>query len=284
MKTKILLRDSEFSHIKNPTRYGDFAFPSENSIEWIRDFDDSINIVCFTERHLEEALEDKYKNKKKICWLLEPKCIHDYGYNYIKKGMHKYFNYCLTFDNNLRNFLKGTNCKPIWWTPACSWLHKEDHKIYKKSKLVQMIASRKNWTTGHRLRHIVAEKFGNKIDKYGHAFQSFDYTLDVFKDYMFAVVIENNNGLEYFTDKLTSCFYTGTIPIMWNNGWIDRYFNINGILTWDTFGELNNIINNLNEKLYTDLLDYAKINYELAQQYFCPEDTIYNQFKIEGVI
>ena len=144
--------------------------------------------------------------------------------------------------------------------------------------MVQMIASKKDWSMGHRLRHKVAQVLGNKIDKYGKAYQPFNQTIDVFRDYRFAIVIENVDAKYYFTDKLTSAFYTGTIPIYWNTGWIAKYFNIGGMLLWSNLPELINIIDKISDKMYNNMLACARENFRIAQKYTVPEDGLYENF------
>jgi hypothetical protein len=49
-------------------------------------------------------------------------------------------------------------------------------------------------------------------------------------DYMFSVIIENDSYETYFTEKITDCFATGTIPIYWGAPDIGNYFNKEGII------------------------------------------------------
>ena len=59
---------------------------------------------------------------------------------------------------------------------------------------------------------------------------------------MFSVTIENDKYETYYTEKLTDCFATGTIPIYWGCLNISQYFNPKGIVILNT-NNLFEIIN-----------------------------------------
>ena len=67
---------------------------------------------------------------------------------------------------------------------------------------------------------------------------------------MFSVIIENSCYDYNFTEKIIDCF-------IWNNTnyWgcpsIHKFFNIKGILIFNTIDELDNILHNLSNNLYT---------------------------------
>lgn len=275
---KITLKDSEFQHIQNPTCYHGYDPPKY--IQWDREGTDN-RIAVFTERHYKEVLQPVYKDKIKIAWPLESTVIHPYANDDLKNGLHKYFDYVLTFDCMFTKWLRvNSKAVPIWWTPAGGWIWKKDFKMYPKSKNIQMIASKKDWSKGHKLRHEVAAVLGSKIDKYGKAYKPFFNTIYVFRDYRFAIVIENINTPYYFTDKLTSAFYTGTIPIYWNPGWIAQYFNPKGMILWNTIAELITIVDRIDIKLYNNILGTGAVrdNFYTAQKYAIPEDYMYENF------
>ena len=275
---KIGLCDLEFAHITSPTRYHDDAIPE--LMQWDRDKPESNKVVIFTERCYDQATERRFENNIRIAWALESPAIHGYSITDLKAGKHKNFHYIITVSRDFMSWIEqNTEAKPIWYSPFGGWIRKEDHKIYQKTKNIQMIASKKDWCEGHRLRFEVANKLGNRVDKYGKAFKEFGYTLDVFKDYRYAIVIENIMMPDYFSDKLTSCFYTGTVPIMWNNGFISKYFDTDGMFLWKTIQELKNIVKYIenNPDDYESKKKYIQHNFEIAKEYFSPDDFIYTQ-------
>ena len=157
----------------------------------------------------------------------------------------------------------------------------KNQKIFDKTKLVSMIASSKRLTSGHLLRHTYAQKFSKHIDLYGGAFGSkrigddstpWPNKSEAINDYMFQIVIENDSYSTYFTEKITDCFATGTIPIYWGAPDIGEHFNMDGIIVLDdTFD-----INSLTPELYQSKMYAIKDNFERVQKLEGADDQLFN--------
>ena len=82
---------------------------------------------------------------------------------------------------------------------------------------VSMITSNANYTNGHsfRLRLINALKGVNGIDfdLYGRGFNRIDDKMDAHLSYKYSIVIENSFYPHYWTEKLSDCLLSFTIPI-----------------------------------------------------------------------
>lgn len=159
------------------------------------------------------------------------------------------------------------------------WITREEQKIYNKSKLISIIASGKKETKGHKLRHAVIKdinkKFPNLLDVFGRGYSEIESKLIGLSDYMFHIVIENNKKDYYFTEKLIDCFVTGTVPLYWGCPSIDEFFDKKGIIAFQTKKQLYEIVNNLSQNLYEDLLPFIKRNFEEAKKYILAEDWLY---------
>jgi hypothetical protein len=121
------------------------------------------------------------------------------------------------------------------------WIPDTEYGVYPKSKLISMVASAKRMTKGHMIRHECADRFKNHLDLFGGAcgsprlpdtdpsrpWMSKMYGL---KDYMFSVVVENDFYDNYYTEKITDCFATGTIPVYLGSPTIGDVFNMDGIV------------------------------------------------------
>jgi hypothetical protein len=94
---------------------------------------------------------------------------------------------------------------------------------------------------------------------------------------MFSIVVENTIKDYYFTEKLIDCFRTGTIPIYWGCPSIGDFFDLNGIIIFNSIEELNDIIHNLNEELYNSKLNSVIINFNKSKDYLLPDDIIYKK-------
>jgi hypothetical protein len=157
-------------------------------------------------------------------------------------------------------------------------------KIYEKTKLASLIASPKTITKGQKIRHSLAEQWKDKVDLYGGVLNSprFGYEKKPWGDkgtalnpYMFSVVIENDKYRTYFTEKLTDCFATGTIPIYWGTPDIGDYFNPDGIITLSSEFD----INSLTPELYYSKMDAVKDNLERVMKMENADDILYRMIE-----
>ena len=139
-----------------------------------------------------------------------------------------------------------------------SWIEKPE--IHKKSKLVSMITSTKNFCEGHEQRIMWANKLHGKLDLFGRGHNPIENKEEGLCNYMFSVSLENDNTV--YTEKLLDCFLTGTVPIYWGSEQVKEIFNQDGII-WinDDFD-----IDILTEELYNSKLDAVKENFEIAKK------------------
>jgi hypothetical protein len=89
---------------------------------------------------------------------------------------------------------------------------------------------------------------------------------------MFNVAIENVKRDNWFTEKLIDCFLTGTVPVYWGCPNVAEYFNIDGIIPFDSVQQFSNI--KLSEQLYTDMLPAIRDNFSRANKYVSGDDII----------
>ena len=157
-----------------------------------------------------------------------------------------------------------------------SWLTDEEAKIYPKTKMLSHIASDKKWSRGHNLRHLIGDAIKNRfeVDLWGSAYKRFDSKTVPLKDYCFSITVMNAKHNNYFTETLIDAFRCGTIPIFWGCDNIGEFFNEKGILKFDTGPELFELLNNISEELYNEMLPHAKENFELSKKYVCVDDVI----------
>lgn len=260
---KIRIVDSNFSHEKSSCHGRKPSY-----FEWDREVYKS-KICFFTDITLKMALSDP--SEIKIAWLYEPKSISPHTYEWIIKN-HHIFNYIFTHDISLCEI----NEKFLYYPHGGIWIKDKDFNIYDKTKFCSIIASNKTHTFGHRLRHNVINELNNKIDVYGRGYKPINDKLEGLKDYKYHIVIENSIQDDYFTEKLMDCLSTGTIPLYWGTKNINKYFD--NIITFDTIGELKEIINKLKNKeiLYTEK-DIVS-NFEKSKSYKVSEDYFYENY------
>ena len=269
---EVNLFDREFIHTEQLLGYitcSDRLKPTK--IKWNNGLMEYDGITVFTERYMDSSLVDRVKSKVKVLWLLEPRAIHPNEYHRVMQLENK-FDYILTYDVDL---LKRGD-KYLKYVVAQSRIDEEDAKIYDKTKMVSLIASNKTITIGHRFRHQIANKLSveRNIDLWGSGYKRFDSKLEPLKDYRFSISIMNSKVDNFFTEILVDNFMVGTVPIFWGCPNIGDYFDVEGIITFDTIEELDGILSKLTIEDYIKRFEYIKKNHIMAKDFVSTDDII----------
>ena len=193
------------------------------------------------------------------------------------KGFEKDFNYIFTFSEKLLDSLPNAKFVPFCTSP---WYGSEKYggimtpDAYKnKSKNISVMASRQSISDYHKLRIALAKKCKqlNLADTFGTfdggAF--LDKIDHVFAPYRYSIIIENDEKPYYFTEKITNCFASMTIPIYLGATKIGQFFNEDGIIkiTPKDYDNLEDFLKQCNEQDYTNRLEAVKDNYNRVQKY-----------------
>lgn len=148
------------------------------------------------------------------------------------------------------------------------WIYnKKDRVLHKKTKTLSIIASGTKNCEGHILRHSIARDKSIDIDVFGKGYNFIENKITGFKDYMFSIVIENDNTDNWFTEKIIDCLVTGTVPIYWGCSNIGEYFNTKGFIQVSNLEEVKSVLPTLNKDKYNSMLPFIKQNYDLALEY-----------------
>ena len=226
----------------------------------------------------------KQEGEKKIAWICESRSIF-YQFHIDKQSFEYHINsVCDAYDAVFfadRDFCaKHPRVKFSFAGSNLPWC--KNQQIFSKTKLVSMLASTKRATIGHEKRHHYAEKFKNNIDLFGGAAGSkrlgenkspWPDKSEAINDYMFHITIENDSYSTYFTEKVTDCFATGTIPIYWGAPDIGNYFNMDGIIILNE--DFN--IESLTPELYYSKLEAVKDNFNRVQNMISSDDYLFTQ-------
>jgi Glycosyltransferase family 10 (fucosyltransferase) C-term len=157
-----------------------------------------------------------------------------------------------------------------------------------KSRHVSMIYSAKAFLPGHRLRQQVAKRAlfpvatatdgasdssRLAIDLFGRgSAKPIERKEEGLDDYRFSIAIENSRASNYFTEKLLDCFATGTVPIYWGCPNLSTWFNMDGVITFDTAADIPLILEGCE---YSRHLKAAKENLERMREFEITDDYIY---------
>lgn len=252
-------------------RFNDFQEPK--FIKW----SETGEIEAYHDALIPSVLENK-NNKKKIAILTEPRCIWNITYGNFDidkflKTNYNLFEYIFTFDSEM---LKLPNAKPMSFPGI--W----DTNDIPKTKNISMCCSNKSMCESHLKRKEIADKLKSKIDIVG------DYlgpqrvtTKDIYAQYKFSVVLENEHSYWYYTEKVINAFANKCIPIYYGGGKILELFNPKGIIIIDNLDNIEKIIDSIPPHYYEENIDAVNENFELAKQYRCYEDCLYQNYKEE---
>tara|TARA_R110000824_G_scaffold12890_4_gene56209 strand:+ start:5859 stop:7013 length:1155 start_codon:yes stop_codon:yes gene_type:complete len=268
-----------------PEDYREF---SEEKIKWIRKAPEFKGVTVFTDKDLLSPWVDNVKSNQKVAWLVECREVHPFAYAHILQVEHK-FDYIFTFDDELL----ARSPKYIKSMIGSTRVSNEDAGIHEKTKLLSLIASKKNWTRGHKLRHMVANSIKDRyeVDLWGEAYRPWgnpsvstgaavrEGKAGPLKDYYFSIAIMNSKLNNYFTETLVDLFRYGTVPIFWGCDNIGEYFNLDGMMTFNNGPELFEILDQLSPEEYFKREAAIKENFELAKNYRSMNDTFADSLK-----
>jgi len=82
---------------------------------------------------------------------------------------------------------------------------------------------------------------------------------------MFHVAVENVKHNNWFTEKIGEALCTKTVPIYWGAPNIGEFYDIRGIIPFETTEELITIVNGLTPQKYHEMKPYVDYNYEVAK-------------------
>ena len=159
------------------------------------------------------------------------------------------------------------------------------YSLYEKTKNLSCISSNKSFLSGHKTRldfvnHALRTTPKGELDMFGIGFNPIQGKIEGLRDYRFSIAIENSYAYNWATEKISDCFLTGTIPIYYGCPNIGDFFDVNGILTFKTKEELENIIKDVilnGEQIYKSKFESIKNNFQLVNKYSLNIDQIFTQ-------
>ena len=240
---------------------------STEYMSWVKDNSANISI------HIDNGLRSPVnKDKLNYGWLSESKTIIDGLYAWCVNNveyLEDNFELIFTHDVSLLSLsdkFKVVICSAKYWV--------KDAGMHDKTKLVSMIASNKVMCPEHKYRQHIVSTYRNQVDLFGRGFNAIENKDDGLNDYYFSIAMENGTYPLMYSEKLTDCFATGTIPIYYGTPSIGEVFNTDGIITLDD----NFNIGDLTSELYHSKLDAIKENLESVIEMPIAEDYIYEKY------
>lgn len=232
----------------------------------------------------EEMTQTLGKPIVKYGMLTESRVIVPKDYEVFQKhrGLEKEFRYVFTYDEQILNRLENARFYPI---AAGIWNQTmEETRYEKKEKDISILCSDKVMCPLHQFRLELArmcrrEKLAYTFGRFdgGAYVESVDECLDSFR---YSIVIENDISDYYFSERLTSCFASQTIPVYLGARRISEFFNTDGIVFLpDTDLEhAREVIAGCTRENYEARLAAVMDNYARVQEYVNMQDYLYEHY------
>lgn len=260
-----------FPREKSATLSGERSGEGPIGFEWIAG--PGGPVTFYTDVCLEQAIGAP---GRKVAWLLEPPWKLA-AYETIWR-LREYFDYILTYR------AIAPEDKLLFYPLGGSWI--KDWGVFEKKELVSLMVSDKAESEGHKLRHLFANQWPLSDHTYGRGTRPVESKAEALRPYYYSIVVESWRGNWYFSEKLIDCLSQGTVPIYWGCPDIRRFFDVNGIISFETLSELDYILTYvISIEDYMERLPAIRHNLDLARAYTCAEDWIYRHypFLFEGI-
>ncbi len=229
-----------------------------------------------------QMLETMGKPQRKFGILYETDavCPSDYKIFETYKGLEKEFESIFTYSDRILDSVENAKFVPLQASP---WYVSTDENAWqKKDRNVSILSSNKVMCPMHKFRYELAWKCKNEglADTFG-TFDGGGYAKleDTLERYRYTVLPENIVSDYYFSERLTNCFMSMTIPIYCGARKIGEFFNTDGIITIspEDFDSIDKILKSCNEEDYLARLPAIKDNFNRVQKYICTWDMIYDE-------
>lgn len=106
-----------------------------------------------------------------------------------------------------------------------------------KTKELSIVSSNLVRKPGHIERFAFVNKlighFKDKIDVYGRGFNQIEDKFDALGSYKYSVAIENSSIKDYWTEKLSDCYLSETVPIYYGCPNIEDFFDSKSLVVID---------------------------------------------------
>lgn len=272
---KCRIRDATFSHDRSAT-----AWKIPKHMEWVRD--ESLTLVSkfgptngpnfYVDGHIQDS-SLCYSNEINFGWLHEPPELHPLVYERAPAYVGA-FKTILTYHPDLLA-LPGYTFMPYGGV----WIEEKDWGLKSKTGLCSMLIGSKLATSGHRIRHAIADLLPDSVSLFGSRGTPTDYSiktkLTVLAPFAFTIVTEAQRLDNLFTEILLDCFAVGTVPIFWGCPNAAQFFNAAGILSFETPEQCAAIVAGLSWELYESMLPAVADNLVRVGQYAVCEDFLY---------
>jgi hypothetical protein len=180
-----------------------------------------------------------------------------------------------------------SNCSNAVFLPeaVCSWIARKKEKgVYQacntstKTFAVSFLTSNKTFCPGHKLRCEIYDKlpdaFGElKVIKHMSPPRWPDKRT-IIEPYQYHIGVENAIHNNWFADKIVDAFIGKAIPIYWGCPNLEKYFNMEGVIRFSEYSDLEKTLKSLTPSFYQSRLYAVEDNFNRAMKYVHTWDRI----------
>lgn len=235
-----------------------------------------------------EAFRTTGHPDKRYAMFLESKSVKPEYYAKLIKHKAYFmneFDYVFTHDYDILNTISNSKfvpfCAAYWYGMHDPSVITADNYMH-KDKNISILASYKSKTPLHRLRRDIAMHCRNTgiADAYG----TFDGNMNAYvapeitlQRYRYSIIIENDITPYFFTEKITNCFISQTIPVYLGASGINEFFNPDGIitLTVNSANNIDDVLRQCTPEEYMRRLPAILDNFRRVHEYESPYDYMY---------
>jgi hypothetical protein len=290
MEPNKVMKHVTYHTVEKKSNYVDMIPPTDEVWEWVNNSTNG-DVHIFEDTLLPDHIN--FSGKIKVACIMEAPAIYDFcaannpnmfhPYRWLKSN-HTYFDYVMSPFTEIKSMVGD---RYLWIPSGGSRIKREDFGMWEKERLLSIVASHKNWTVGHRLRHEIMQRYPGKIEPYGSGYNNIIDNYEggrlgkvlAVAPYYFSFAVMNSSENDYFTEILTDVLATGTIPLWWGTANIGKYFNPDGIIKFTTLEELDAIMPTLTPELYNSKRSAIQENIEKAREYITRFDWVYKNYK-----
>jgi hypothetical protein len=233
---------------------------------------------------VDDVLHTEDTSALKVFLQIEPPEVFDITDKLIEN--HKFYDLILSWNTKILRECPNAKLFPFF---CCSWLpwnsegHNPNHArpqngvpytecdISKKQFKASYLTSWKAWTPGHILRQQIYEELPNIVGSLPIIKHKSPPWLpdkrNMLYDYQFVISPLNASHDNWFDDKLGDPLISKTIPLIWGCPNLGNFFNMDGIIKFDTIPEMLERLSELTPDYYEKHLDAVMDNYHRAMVY-----------------
>jgi hypothetical protein len=174
-----------------------------------------------------KASRTKAHCPKENVWAIMQEPYVKYLYDWIVEG-HEHFSRVFT------HHIPSNSPKYISSQPAIPWHINRtfdqliEEKIPEKSKNISWVTSKLTFLPGHQKKMAFLDYLKRKsrfdMDVFGRGIRYVADKWDALAPYKYSIAVENSTGPDYWTEKVSDCFLTWTVPIYYGCTNLEDYF------------------------------------------------------------